>query len=77
MEKFTKKHKRVVNIRKTNTRNNFLTMYNNTNNSIIIIHHKLYTGMYDKKVYTIESVLTSHSESSTAYLLVDKRTGPI
>ena len=33
--------------------------------------------MYDKKVYTIESVLTSHSESSTAYLLIDKRTGPM
>ena len=32
--------------------------------------------MYDKK-YTIESVLTSQSESCTAYLLVDKRTGPI
>ena len=30
-----------------------LTMCNNTNKSIIIIHYKLYTGMYDKKVYTI------------------------
>ena len=33
--------------------------------------------MYDNKVYTIESVLTSHSESCTAYLLVYKRAGPI
>ena len=33
--------------------------------------------MYDKKVYTNESVLISHSERCTAYLLTDKRTGPI
>ena len=33
--------------------------------------------MYNKKVYTIESVLTSHSESCTAYLLTDKWTGLI
>ena len=26
--------------------------------------------------YIIESVLTSHSESCTAYLLIDERTGP-
>ena len=32
--------------------------------------------MYEKK-YTIETVLTSHSESCTAYLLIDKRSGPI
>ena len=29
-----------------------------------------------KRKYTIESVLTSHSESCTAYLLIDERTGP-
>ena len=33
--------------------------------------------MYEKKAYTIESVLTSHSESCTAYLRTNKRTGPI
>ena len=33
--------------------------------------------MYDKIVYTIETVLTSHSESCAAYLLTNKRTGPI
>ena len=33
--------------------------------------------MYDQTVYTIESVLRSHSDSCTAYLLTDKRTGPI
>ena len=32
--------------------------------------------MYEKK-YTIEFVLTSHSESCTAYLQKDERTGPI
>ena len=34
--------------------------------------------MYEKKrkrKYTIESVLTSHSESCTAYLLINERTG--
>ena len=30
-----------------------------------------------KKQYTIETVLTSHGESCTAYLLIEKRTGPI
>ena len=33
--------------------------------------------MYDKKLYTIESVLTSHSERCSAYLLIDERTSPI
>ena len=30
-----------------------------------------------KKIYTIETVLTSHRESCTAYLLIEERTGPI
>ena len=30
-----------------------------------------------KRKYTIESVLTSHSDSCTAYLLIDERTCPI
>ena len=30
-----------------------------------------------KRKYTIECVLTSHSESCVAYLLIDERTGPI
>ena len=30
-----------------------------------------------KSKYTLESVLTSHSESCTAYLLIDERTGQI
>ena len=29
------------------------------------------------KKYSIESVLASHSESSTAYILINERTGPI
>ena len=35
------------------------------------LYDKLFTGLYEKgKKYTIESVLTSHSESCTAYLLL-------
>ena len=37
-------------------------------------------GCMKKKIYkkyTIESVITSHSERCTAYLLIDERTGPI
>ena len=30
-----------------------------------------------KQKYTIESVLTSHIESCTAYLRTDERTGPV
>ena len=34
--------------------------------------------MYEKKFfYTIETVLTSHNESCTAYLLIEERTGSI
>ena len=31
----------------------------------------------EKRKCNIESVLTSHSESCTAYLLIDETTGPI
>ena len=74
MEKFTKK-----NTRKTQKKERTLTMYNytksmNCDHTPQIIYKDVWKKEKKEKKYTIESVLTSHNDSCTAYLLIDERT---
>ena len=64
-------------MRQTKTRNNFNYVQQHKINQLSSFTTNYMQECMIKKVYTIESVLTSHSESCTAYLLIDKGTGHV
>ena len=75
----TWKNSQIHKRKKTKKRNNFNYVQLHKINKL-----SSYTTIYiqrclkkEEKKYTVESVPTSHSESCTAYLLIDERTGPI
>ena len=72
MKKFTKNTKRRVRKQK---RNNFNYVQYKINK--LSSYTKIIDKNVRKRIYTIEAVLTAYSESCTAYLLIEKRTGPI